>query len=95
MCSTGVPEKRASISPPIAFAAPGPVEEKITPKPPETRASPSAMCAPPSSPRAMTKRMALRRPIASSIGMLCTEAMPNAVVTPHCVRNSATRSPTV
>ncbi len=32
MCSTGVPEKRASISPPMAFAAPGPVEEKITPE---------------------------------------------------------------
>ena len=29
MCSTGVPEKRASISPPIAFAAPGPVDEKM------------------------------------------------------------------
>jgi len=43
----------------------------------------------------MTKRMALRRPIASSIGMLCTEAMPNAVVTPHCERNSAIRSPTL
>ena len=38
MCSTGEPEKRASISPPMAFAAPGPVEEKITPRPPETRA---------------------------------------------------------
>ena len=38
MCSTGVPEKRASISPPMAFAAPGPVDEKITPRPPETRA---------------------------------------------------------
>ena len=38
MCSTGEPEKRASIRPPMAFAAPGPVDEKITPSPPETRA---------------------------------------------------------
>jgi hypothetical protein len=38
MCSTGVPEKRASISPPMAFAAPGPVDEKMTPRPADTRA---------------------------------------------------------
>ena len=33
MCSTGDPANRASIRPPIVFAAPGPVEEKITPSP--------------------------------------------------------------
>ena len=38
MCSTGEPEKRASIRPPIAFAAPGPVDENSTPSPPVTRA---------------------------------------------------------
>ena len=38
MCSTGEPAKRASTSPGTALAAPGPVEEKITPSPPETRA---------------------------------------------------------
>ena len=44
---------------------------------------------------ASMKRMVLRRPIASSIGTLWTEAMPKAVVTPQAARNSATRSPTV
>src|SRR3546814_80374 len=49
----------------------------------------------PASPRAGTKRIALRRPMPSSIAMLWIETMPNAVCTPHPCRNSATRSATV
>ncbi len=41
------------------------------------------MLPPPASPRLGTKRIALRRPIASSIGMLWIETMPKAVWTPQ------------
>ena len=67
----------------------------ITNRPPEARAKPSAMCAPPISPRGMMKRMALRRPIASSIGRLWTDATPNTVEILQAARNSATRSATL
>src|SRR6185437_16503411 len=53
------------------------------------------MWPPPSSPRAIAKRIALRRPMPSSIGMLWIDTTPTAVETPQCARNSAIRSPTL
>lgn len=93
MCSKGVPAKRASTRPGTVLEAPGPVLLITTPIAPVARASPSAMCAAPVSPRVITMRIRLFSVMPSIMGMLWTEIMPKTVSTPLWARKSATRCP--